>query len=240
METELAKRNAANRAVDIVLEGGYRLVGVGTGSTVEKFVEELSKRLEAREGVLFVPSSISTALLLRQGGFRVLDVSTVDFVEIYVDGADEVSEDGSMIKGGGAAMTLEKILAYSSLFNVFIVDYTKKVERLGERHPLPVEVVPQALNLVLHKLKSMGLEAGVRVSGRGKYGPVVSDLGGVIVDVRVPENADLNELSETIESIPGVVSTGFFKGFTDLLIVGYSDRVEELRFTRKKGVHLAE
>jgi ribose 5-phosphate isomerase A len=240
MSVEEAKKKVAERAVDIVLERGFSLIGVGTGSTVEKFIEELSRRRVDRGRLLFTSSSLDTALKLAENGFRVLDPSTVGYLEVYVDGADEVDGDGRMLKGGGGAMTLEKILSYSSRFNIFIVDYSKVVERLGEKSPLPVEVLPQAVNIVLSRIRSMGLKAYPRALRRGKYGPVVSDVGGVILDVEIPPERGAEEIAGRIESIPGVVSTGFFKGYIDLLLIGYADRVVEKKFNRVKGLHLAE
>ncbi|WP_440059898.1 ribose-5-phosphate isomerase RpiA [Thermogladius sp. 4427co] len=234
MSTELAKLRAAGRAVEILLSSRYNIVGVGTGSTVGFFIEELYKKTGGRLDAYFVASSIDTELALANRGFKVLDLTGVTRIDIYIDSADEVDEKGRMIKGGGAAHTLEKILAYASRFNVFIVDYTKIVRRLGERNPLPVEVLPYATSIVLEKIKAMGLEAQVRTLRKHKYGPVISDTGGVVLDVTIPEGRDAGEIAAMVEKIPGVVSTGFFEGYIDLLIVGYPDRVEEKMFTREK------
>jgi len=223
---ELAKLNAARAALREI--SGCRVVGVGTGTTVEKLIELLASSEEFR-GKLYVPSSIDTALKLSRAGLRVLDPSTSPALEVYVDGADEVDPRLNMIKGGGAAMTMEKILAHYAERRVFIVDHTKLVGRLGERHPVPIEVLPQALGGVLRALAGWGLRAEPRPAGRGKMGPVVADTGGVVVDVYTGPIEDPEGLHMRLKSLPGVVETGIFVGYADVVYVGRPEGVEVLR-----------
>lgn len=223
MAVELAKEMAARAAVEEAV--GFSVIGVGTGTTVEKFIEIASHREEFKEK-LYVPSSIDTALKLARAGLRVLDPSYA--LEVYVDGADEVDSHLNMIKGGGAAMTMEKVLAFYASRRVFIVDYTKLVRRLGEKHPVPIEVLPRALELVLRKLKSMGLRAEPRIAPRGKAGPLLADTGGVVVDVFTGPIDDPKGLDRELRSLPGVVETGLFIGYADVVYVGWPDRVERL------------
>ncbi|MEM1849303.1 MAG: ribose-5-phosphate isomerase RpiA [Thermofilaceae archaeon] len=225
---ERAKLNAAKAVLGEI--EGCSVVGVGTGSTVEKLIELLGG-LEGYRGKLYVASSIDTALKLSRAGLRVLDASFAPEVEVYVDGADEVDARLSMIKGGGAAATMEKILAHYARRRVFIVDYTKLVDRLGERHPVPIEVLPQALGPVLRRLAEWGFKAEPRYPGRGKMGPVVADTGGVVVDVYTGPIENPEELNLRLRSLPGVVETGLFIGYADAVYVGYPDRVE----VREKG-----
>lgn len=224
MDVELAKLNAARAALR-ELEG-YAVVGVGTGSTVEKLLE-LFPQLEGFREKLYVASSIDTALKLARMGLRVLDSSFAPAIEVYVDGADEVDPNLNMIKGGGAAMKMEKILTYHAERRVFIVDHTKLVAKLGERHPIPLEVLPQALSLVLRKLAAKGFKAEPRYPARGKMGPVVADTGGVIVDVYTGPIEDPEALEGELR-MPGVVETGLFIGMADKVYVGWPDRVETL------------
>jgi ribose 5-phosphate isomerase A len=224
VDVELAKLNAARAALR-ELEG-YAVVGVGTGSTVEKLLE-LFPQLEGFREKLYVASSIDTALKLARMGLRVLDPSFAPAIEVYVDGADEVDPNLNMIKGGGAAMTMEKILTYHAERRVFIVDHTKLVAKLGERHPIPLEVLPQALSLVLRKLAAKGFKAKPRYPDRGKMGPVVADTGGVIVDVYTGPIEDPEALDRELR-MPGVVETGLFIGMVDKVYVGWPDRVETL------------
>lgn len=224
MSVDAAKLNAARAALREI--EGCRVVGVGTGTTVEKLIE-LLPQVEGYAAKFYVASSIDTALKLARMGLRVLDPSFAPEVEVYVDGADEVDPMLNMIKGGGAAMTMEKILTFYAERRVFIVDYTKLVKRLGERHPVPIEVLPQALGPVLRKLSARGFRAEPRSAARGKAGPVVADTGGVIVDVYTGPIEDPERLDRELR-IPGVVETGLFVGLADRVYVGRPDGVETL------------
>lgn len=212
--------NAAKAALSEVEK--CSIVGVGTGSTVEKFIELLVSEYFSKNQ-FYVPSSIDTALKLSQHGLLVLDPGSAPEIEIYIDGADEVDLKLNMIKGGGAAMTTEKILAHYARKRVFIVDQTKLVNRLGEKHPVPIEVLPQALTSVLRELEKRGFRAVPRFLGKGKAGPVVSDTGGIIIDVYTDSINDPEKLNLTLKSLPGVVETGLFIGYADVVYVGYPE-----------------
>lgn len=223
MGVEEAKLNAARAALAEI--EGFTVVGVGTGSTVEKLIELLARSEDFRRK-LYVPSSLDTALKLQHAGLHVLYPAVSPELEVYVDGADEVDPNLNMIKGGGAAMTMEKILARGSRRRVFIVDHTKLVERLGEKHPVPIEVLPQALSLVLRVLREWGFRAEPRYPGSGKMGPVIADTGGVVVDVHAGPIENPEELNYRLRSLPGVVETGLFAGYADAVYLGWPDRVE--------------
>jgi len=205
------------------------VVGIGTGSTVDTLVDYLRTVRDYIKHVVFVPSSSSTLIKLKEAGLRVTAPEAVESMDLYVDSADEVDPQLNMLKGGGAAMTMEKILAFYSKKRVFIVDFAKLVSRLGEKHPLPVEVVPRAVSMVLSRLRQLGFKVSLRVSRGGKYGPVVTDTGGMVVDVEIPPGVDLAKLEALLKSLPGVVETGLFLGYADLVVVGYTDRVEVRR-----------
>ncbi len=224
-EVEKAKLMAAKHAFKLI-HPSHRVIGMGTGSTVEKFIQILGEKRELFHDKVFIASSIDTALKLREHGFRVVSAATIDKIDIYIDGADEVDPEMNMIKGGGAAHVLEKILAYNAGTRIFIVDYTKLVSRLGEKHPVPVEVLPEALLLVYRRIKELGLRADIRKSRGGKYGVVVSDTRGIIIDVHLDKPFDVVKLDRALHEIPGVVGTGFFIGLADKVIVGYPDHVE--------------
>lgn len=225
MSWEQAKVNAAKAALGEVEK--YRIVGVGTGSTVEKFIELLACE-DFSKNQFYVPSSIDTALKLSQRGLLVLDPGSAPEIEIYIDGADEVDPKLNMIKGGGAAMTTEKILAHYARKRVFIVDQTKLVDELGEKHPVPIEVLPRALTAVLRELEKRGFRAAPRCLGRGKAGPVVSDTGGVIVDTYTGPISDPEKLNLMLKSLPGVVETGLFVGYADIVYVGCPEECKVL------------
>ena len=222
-----AKLNAARKAVEFITDA--EVIGVGTGSTVEMFIKILSELGSDFRDKVFTASSIDTVLKLSDIGLKVLHPASIERIDVYVDGADEVDRDLNMIKGGGAALTLEKILTYYSSKRIFIVDHTKLVSHLGEKHPVPIDVQPYALRMVYSYLLRRGYNPKIRYSVKGKYGPVISDIGGVIIDVYPPKDFDPQELERELASLPGVIETGLFIGLADYVIVGYEDRVSVLK-----------
>ncbi len=222
---EECKVNAAKEAIKFVRDA--KVIGVGTGSTVEKFIEQLTEIKKELKDKIFVASSIDTRIKLVEKGFCVADLLSVNEIDVYIDGADEVDPELNMIKGGGAAHTMEKILAFYSKKRVFIVDYTKLVKKLGEKHPVPVEVIPEATNLVKHYLENKGYKVKLRYPKKGKYGPIISDTYGLILDVYL-NGKDYHDLLETLDKLPGVTGHGLFIGYADYVIVGYPDKIEIL------------
>ncbi len=232
------KDAAAIGALEVIERLGFRsgVIGVGTGSTVARFIE---RGVGLLGDSTLVASSLATALELSSRGLNPIDPRAVRRpLDLYIDGADEVDPEGRMIKGRGAALLGEKILAHASRLNIFIVDESKLVSRLGERKPLPVEVVPDSLGIVLASLERMGLPAEPRTGG-GKDGPVVSDWGGIIVDIRLSQPFDPEELERELLMIPGVVETGLFIGLADFVVVGLEGcRWRVMRFNRRRGLEL--
>ena len=186
------------------------IVGVGTGSTVNYFIEELvtmKHRLDA-----CVASSKATEARLRAAGFRVIDLNAAAEVSVYVDGADEVNQRHEMIKGGGGALTREKIIASAAKQFVCIVDESKVVTRLGV-FPLAVEVLPLARSFVARELVRLGGDPVYRES-------FITDNGNIILDVHNLEIMNAITLDEAIKLIPGVVENGLFaKRLADKVVV---------------------
>lgn len=205
-----AKRRAALKALEFVEAG--MVVGVGTGSTVAHFIAALAGMAGRIAGT--VASSEATARMLRAGGLAVLDLNDCGRLPLYVDGADACDRQRRLIKGGGAALTREKIVAEASARFVCIIEPGKQVEVLGGV-PLPVEVVPMARELVARELSR-------RTGGRPVWREgVVTDDGGWIVDVHGLEIGDPVGLEAEINQIPGVVAVGLFaRRPADLVIVG--------------------
>ncbi len=196
---EVAKL-AAKRVVDLQPE----VLGVGSGTTVRAFIEELS-HLNFKP--ITVSTSIDTTLMLKRYGFKVLELESVDRVDVSVDGADEVSEDLYLIKGGGAAMLREKVLASISDFRVYIVDPSKVVKRTCDRGvPIPIEVVPSALSAVIRGLDELNVPWKLRES-KGKLGPVITDNGNLVIDLGCKEAVEKVDL---VERLPGVTVSGLF------------------------------
>lgn len=179
---------------------GGAVLGVGTGSTANLFVDALARANANFAGA--VPSSAATAARLRRAGIAVLDPNDVGAVAVYVDGADEVAPDRILVKGGGGALTREKIVAASAERFVCIVDATKAVPRLGA-FPLPVEVLPFAQRLVLGTLQGFGGDVTVRQD-------CVTDNGNHILDVRGLDVSAPEALERRLNAIPGVLENGVF------------------------------
>ena len=189
-------------ALQYVVRG--EIVGVGTGSTVNKFIDALATIKDEIKGA--VSSSVASTERLRACGIKVFEAADVDVLSVYIDGADEIDHNGFMIKGGGAALTREKIVAAQSKKFVCIADASKLVETLGA-FPLPVEVIPMATARVIKQFAAMGSKAVVRMK-EGK--PLVTDNGQHIVDVTGLQIKDPLAFESTISQWPGVVTVGVF------------------------------
>ncbi len=189
-------------ALQYVVSG--ELVGVGTGSTVNKFIAALASIKSRIRGA--VSSSEASSKLLRAYGIAVFDCNEVGQLPVYVDGADEIDARGYMIKGGGAALTREKIVAAQSDRFVCIADQSKRVATLG-RFPLPVEVIPMASQRLVRQFAALGGQARIRQDGKG---PWMTDNGQHILDVSGLQIADPLAFESMVNQWPGVVTVGVF------------------------------
>lgn len=223
-----SKKQIAGEYAAKFIENGMT-IGIGTGSTVFFFVQALKKRMD-EEGLKFrgVVTSFQTRTLCEELGIPLVDVSSVDKLDIAVDGADEVDNNFNGIKGGGAAQTLEKVVAGLAERYVFIIDDSKKVNRLGETFPVPVEVIPAAWRSVKNAIAKMGFASEIRIAKR-KDGPVVTDNGNFVLDVTLDKEYDLCDLNTKITLLPGVLETGFFIGYGDTVVIGHDDGAEVLK-----------
>jgi len=220
MTQDEMKQAAAKAAIAHIGDDG--VIGVGTGSTANCFIAELGKirhRIDAA-----VASSEATAKRLKDAGIRVLDLNAVDELPVYVDGADEVTRHLAMIKGGGGALTREKIVAAVARKFVCIADGSKLVDVLG-KFPLPVEVIPLARSYVARELRKLGGYPEWRQN-------FVTDNGNVILDVRGLSIVNPVELEGTLNQITGVVTNGLFaRRGADVLLLGGERGVETLKRT---------
>lgn len=218
MTQDELKAAVAREAVKHVVPGA--IVGVGTGSTANLFIDELAKMRDRIKGA--VASSVRSAERLAGHGIRVLDLNDVDDIPVYVDGADEVTASLAMIKGGGGALTREKIVAAVAKRFVCIADETKLVAQLG-RFPLPIEVIPMARSHVARALAAMGGEPTLRAG-------FVTDNGNEILDVSGLSIADPVAMETQINQIIGVVTVGLFaRRGADVLLLGTADGVKTMR-----------
>ncbi|KRA54664.1 ribose 5-phosphate isomerase [Pseudoxanthomonas sp. Root65] len=205
-----AKRLAGEKAIEFVEDG--MIVGVGTGSTVAYFIDALGAIKDRIKGA--VSSSEQSTARLKQHGIEVLDLNHTGTLSLYVDGADECDPHKRLIKGGGAALTREKIIAEASKQFVCIIDPSKQVPVLG-RFPLPVEVIPMARSLVAREI--LALTGGQPVWRDG----VTTDNGNVVLDIHNLSITDPVAMEREINQIPGVVAVGLFaRRPADIVIVG--------------------
>ena len=216
MTQDEMKKAAGWAALEYVKKGS--IVGVGTGSTVNHFIDALATRKEEIKGA--VSSSVASTERLEKIGIPVFDANEVSSLDIYVDGADEINGDYDMIKGGGAALTREKIVAAIAKQFICIVDDTKQVEVLGN-FPLPVEVIPMARSYIGRELVKLG---GDPVYREG----CITDNGNVILDVHNMAITDPKAMEDSINALPGVVTVGLFahRG-ADVLLVGSPEGVKK-------------
>ncbi|MGH8175248.1 MAG: ribose-5-phosphate isomerase RpiA [Steroidobacter sp.] len=218
MDADLKKQLAAEAAIAHVIED--QIIGIGTGSTVNRFIDVMAARKLRIRGAVS-SSEASTARLLKHG-YEVLDLNATGDLDLYVDGADEADRSLRLIKGGGAALTREKIVAAASRRFICIIDDSKLVNVLG-RFPLPVEVIPMARSYVARELVKLG---GHPVYRDG----VVTDNGNQIIDVHALSIVDPVSLEQTINQIAGVVTVGLFaKRPADVLVVGAEDGVKTIQ-----------
>lgn len=217
MSQDLAKRKAAEAALKYVVQG--EMLGVGTGSTVNHFIDLLAERHYDIQAA--VSSSEASTQRLLKHGFKVIELNSAGPLSVYVDGADESNYQLQLIKGGGAALTREKIIAGASKTFVCIADESKLVNPLG-KFPLPVEVIPMARSFVARELVKLGGRPVLREN-------VVTDNGNPIIDVHDLEIAQPLALETAINAIPGVVTVGLFAHRpADRLILGSPNGVREV------------
>ncbi len=225
MTQDELKQAVARAAIDYVVDG--EIIGVGTGSTANFFIDELAKIKHRIKGT--VASSEATAARLRGHGIDVYDLNEVESIAVYIDGADEITAAGAMIKGGGAALTREKIVASVSKQFVCIADGSKLVETMGT-FPLPVEVLPMARAAVMRQIVALGGQPRVRTVVASDT-IFITDNGGEIIDVAGLSIADPAALEAAINQIVGVIAVGLFAARgADVCLLGTADGVKTLTF----------
>jgi len=213
-----AKQIAAYKAVEYIKDG--MTIGLGTGSTAYFAIEKIGERVREGLKVKAVASSLASTELARQAGIPMVGMMEISSIDVTIDGADEVDEQLNLIKGGGGALTREKILAYNSQLFIVIVDESKLSKNLG-RFPVAVEVVPFGYNLAVLQLEKLGCKATVR---RHEDGLFKTDNGNWIVDCQFERIEDPEELNAAINIIPGVIESGLFSNkLVHAVVVGYKD-----------------
>jgi ribose 5-phosphate isomerase A len=225
MTQDELKQAVARTAIDYVMKN--EIIGVGTGSTANFFIDELAKIKGDIKGA--VASSEATAARLRGHGIEVFDLNDVADIAVYIDGADEIDNSGAMIKGGGAALTREKIVASVAKQFVCIADGSKLVDVMG-KFPLPVEVIPMARASVARELVKLGGTPKLRLKP-GTDEAFVTDNGGYLLDVAGLSITDPKALEAQINQIVGVIAVGLFAARgANVCLLGTAEGVKTLKF----------
>lgn len=219
------KQQIAQFAADQIEYG--MLVGLGTGSTANCFIDALACRVK-EEGlkVSAVASSAISAIKAQQAGLPVLAIEQADQLDVYVDGADEVAPDLTLLKGRGADLVKEKLLAKACQRFVVLADQSKFVEWIGERYPIPVEVVPFAWRLVKASLEDIGGRGDLRLNAAGDNVAVTAH-GSLVLDMKFDVTFDSKTLNQLLSGTPGVVEHGIFSGLASSVITVRDGRVQE-------------
>ena len=231
----IAKENAANAALEFVKDG--MTLGLGSGSTSEIFIELLGEKVAGGWKIQGVPTSERTAECARENGVPLIDVDLVSRIHLTVDGADEVDPGFNLIKGGGACLLREKIIADASDKMVVIVDNSKLVDDLGKFH-LPVEVDPFGMALTAEKIYAALTKSGchnaqtVLRQNKEGTGPLITDGGHYILDCRCELIPSPEDTALRLSSIPGVMEHGLFINIADVVVVGETDHARVMELAR--------
>ncbi|HZV97915.1 MAG TPA: ribose-5-phosphate isomerase RpiA [Methylophilaceae bacterium] len=220
-DKELVALHAAKQVADDMV------VGLGTGSTANYFIEELARRSK-EEGlrITAVSSSVVSAIKARELGLPLVAIETLSKLDLYVDGADEVTPDMTLLKGRGYDLVREKLLAKAADKFLVLVDESKLVDRIGAKYPIPVEVMPFAWQLAKRSIEALGARADLRQNA-AKDGLAITSHGSLVLDVTFDEAQDANILDQALSGTPGVVEHGIFCGLGSTVFCAAEGRVQE-------------
>lgn len=224
---EEMKRMVAKEALKYIDDD--MIIGLGTGSTTAYFIQMLGKKLMTGEleDVYGIPTSHQSRLLALESGVPVVNLDEVDAIDLAIDGADEVDPHLNLIKGRGAALTMEKIIEYRAGTFIVLVDESKLVEYLGQKMPVPIEVIPAAWRAIKEELEVFNATAELRM-GVKKDGPVITDNGNFILDAKFERIEDPLDMEIELNNIPGVVENGIFADIADIVLVGTKEGVKRM------------
>ncbi len=218
------KQLVANYAVNYVQDG--MVVGLGTGSTADCFIDALADRVQQGLQITTVASSVVSMLKAKELGLPLLAIEQLTRLDLYVDGADEVSPDNTLLKGQGADLVREKLLAKASDQFIVLIDQSKKVDYIGARFPIPIEVMPFGWQLVKQSLEKQGGRGELRVNKQGGF--AVSAHGSLILDMNFDQQLNTVELNQILNATPGVVEHGIFQQLASLVLLAKDGEVEEI------------
>ena len=229
--TSVGKKKAAEAALGEVRDG--QVLGIGTGSTVATFLELLGEKISA-DGLrlIGVPTSYQSAYLAIENGIQITTLDEHPRLDLAIDGTDEVDQDLNLIKGGGAALTREKIVDSAAKRFVVIADASKYVGMLGKKMPVPIEVMPLARRTIAQRISILGGKPLLRDAGDRKDGPLVTDNGNFIIDAKFDGIKDARVLELELKRIPGIVEVGLFVNLAHTAYLGSEKGVK--RIDRRK------
>lgn len=214
------KKNAGIKAAEYIKDG--MIVGLGTGSTAKYLVERVGELVKGGLKIQAVATSKATEEQARELGISLLDVNDVEYLDIAIDGVDEIDKDFNATKGGGGALFREKIVASLAKEVIWIMDDSKLVDSIGD-FPLPVEILPYGYKVTLKRLKDLGLNPVMRLKNNELY---VTDNGNYIADLHMSAPVDVKDIKEKLDNTVGVLETGQFLNVCNRIIVGTDDGVK--------------
>lgn len=219
------KQLVANHAASYVQSG--MLVGLGTGSTANFFIDELArKQREDGLNVTTIASSNISMIKAQSLGLNVIGLQQVASIDLYVDGADEITPNMALLKGRGYDLVMEKLLAKAAKQFLVVADKSKLVERIGTNFPIPIEVMPFAWQTAKKSIEALGGE-GVLRPNVAKDGLSITSYGSLVLDMRFPAEMDETTLNQHLNNIPGVVEHGIFSGLADGVFIADNGQIEE-------------
>ena len=222
MREEMKKR-AGEEAAKYVKDG--MVVGLGTGSTVKYTIIKLGEMVKEGLDIIGIPTSLATEKLAREKGIKLGDLNDYDYIDLTIDGADEVDGNLNLIKGGGGALLREKMIAYASNYEIIVVDESKVKNYLGD-FPLPVEIVKFGYKKTMKNLESLGCKPSLRLKNEVPY---ITDNGNYIVDCKFEKILQPEKIERKIDEIPGVVEIGLFINLANEVIVGKKEGIEIMK-----------
>lgn len=231
MVTQQKKINAAKLAITKITSGMN--IGLGTGSTANELIKLLGVNPELKDNCRFACTSAQTELLAKNNSINIEEIDNFNYLDLTIDGADEIDHNGNMIKGGGGALLREKMIASISKNYIIIVDDTKYVDKLG-KFPLPVEIVKfgpkSTITLLKNIFSEYDLYPEIKIRPNDDGSNFNTDGGNLIVDCYCTELNSLHEIKNKIESVPGVVTSGLFINMASSMILGESEKASEVLF----------
>jgi ribose 5-phosphate isomerase A len=219
-----AKQQAAIHAANLIEDG--MVVGLGTGSTADYFIEALARRQQQGLDVITVASSVVSTIKAATLGLKQVSFEHLSSIDVYVDGADEVTPEMTLLKGRGSDLVREKLLARASDQFYVLVDKTKQVERIGQNFPIPIEVMPFAWQFVLTSIIDIGGKGHLRKNNSGD-GLFVTSHGSLVLDMTFDDVKDTSELNSLLNAVPGVVEHGIFDQLATAVFIGHDNAALE-------------